>query len=341
MSRNRMAVLAMALSLSACAHSTVNGEKLASVKRIGLLAVVIDRVAPTPADEAVLRAAADRGVVALEAALAQSGRFEVVPSASYRSNPEFAAMSDVNRSTFVRAEVKRLVDTGKMVSAEDQLAPLLALLKKKDATAAEQPKEDRTVRFTRELQAEVERAGRPYVAATGMPVFPYAALDPRKASSISQNRNASPEYPENVREILRVSTGALAERLGLDAMAVVYLRSAVRATVGVNVISTSTGRANDTIRMEPGLLLIAKDGTPLVDLEARPIDAITTGRAAVPVYRVEYGPNGDHVLGGKRFSLVLDLADPRGVVRTEYEALVDKAVSGFVADLDKKLAAPK
>jgi hypothetical protein len=29
------------------------------------------------------------------------------------------------------------------------------------------------------------------------------------------------------------------------------------------------------------------------------------------------------------------------VVRTEYEALVHKAVSGFVADLDKKLAAPK
>jgi hypothetical protein len=29
------------------------------------------------------------------------------------------------------------------------------------------------------------------------------------------------------------------------------------------------------------------------------------------------------------------------VVRSEYEALVDKAVSGFVADLDKKLAAPK
>jgi hypothetical protein len=53
---------------------------------------------------------------------------------------------------------------------------------------------------------------------------------------------------------------------------------------------------------------------------------------------VEYGPRGDHVIKGQRFSLVLDLADPRGEVRSEYEALVDKAVSGFVADLDKKLA---
>jgi hypothetical protein len=333
-----MAVVTVALSLSACAHSSVNREKLAQVKRVGLLAVVIDRVAPTPADEAVLRAAADRAVVAFEAGLARSGRFEVVPSATYRSDPEFAAMSDVNRSTFVRAEVKKLVDAGKLVSAEDQLAPLLALFKKKDAPKQEEPKEDRTVRFTRDLQGDVERAGRPFVAATGMPVFPYAAVDPRKASSAPGGRGASSEYPEHVREVLRTSAGALAERLGLDAMAVVYLRSAVLATVGINVISSGTGRGNDTIRMEPGLLLIGKDGAPLVAVEARTIDAITTGRAAVPVYRVEYGPRGDHVIKGQRFSLVLDLADPRGEVRSEYEALVDKAVSGFVADLDKKLA---
>lgn len=331
---NRMAALGVTLALSACAHSSVNVEKLAQVKRIGVLTVVIDRVAPTPGDEAVLRAAADRGVAAFEAGLARSGRFEVVPSATLRADPEFLAMSDVNRSTFVRAEVKKLVDAGKLVSAEDQLAPLLALFKKKDAAPTQEPpKEDRTVKFTRGVQESVDCAGKPYVAATGMPVFPYAAFDPRKPSS-----SAGSPYPDHVREVLRASTGALAERLGLDALAVVYLRSAVLATVGINVISSNTGRGNDTLRMEPGLLLIGRDGTPLVEVEARNIDAITTSRAAVPVYRVEYGPKGDHVLNGQRFSLVLDLADPRGQVRTDYVALVDEAAGDFVGDLEKKLA---
>ncbi len=333
---SRCVGLALVLAAAGCAHSNVNREKLTAVKRIGVLAVVIDRVAPTPGDEAVLRAAADRAVAVYEGGLGRSGRFEVVPVATYRADPEFAAMSDVVRSSLVRAEVKKLADAGKIQFADEQLAAVLSMFKKKDPNAPpEPPKPDKVERATQQIKGVIEKQRGNYVAAGGMPAFPYTALDPRKDSSSMSGPKKEPQYPEMVRDVLRASVGALAAKLGLDAMAVVYLRSQVLATVGVNVISGNRG--NDTIRMEPAILLIGRDGEAVVDLEAKTIDAISPSRAAVPVYRVDWSPSGDHVLSGKRFSLVLDLADPKGEVRSEYQALVEKSASGFLDRFEKSL----
>jgi hypothetical protein len=134
-----------------------------------------------------------------------------------------------------------------------------------------------------------------------------------------------------MRESLRASLGQLAQQLGLDAVAVVYLKTAIHATVGVGVIVGDRGM--DTIRMKPTLIAVAKDGTTLVDLGAQTIDALTTSRSGVPVYAAVPQAKGNH-------SQVLDLGERTGKVQREFLALVDEAMPGLASRFAKALAVP-
>lgn len=325
MRRNVLAAAALSSLLVSCAHQAVNRDALASVKRVGVVSVVIDRLAAGPNDEPILRAAADRAVQLVDGTLARRSEWTVVPASQLKQHPRCVALAEVRPQSAAETRASDMKAVG---------TALLSMLK--TGRAAAQP--------AGELLSQVPaRSGSRYVPASGMPVLPWTAFESARhgdGSSFgsSQQKAPPPEYPDDARESLRKEAGKLAEELGLDAVAFVYLKTAIRSTVGINTIVN--GRGIDTVRMAPTMVVIAKDGSVVLDLGDHAIDAITQGRAGVPIYAVVYDRNGAHKdRDGRRFSLVADLADPKGKVREEMIALVDEAIPDLAKGFDKLLAA--
>jgi hypothetical protein len=324
MRRNVLAAAALSSLLVSCAHQAVNRDALASVKRVGVVSVVIDRLAAGPNDEPILRAAADRAVQLVDGTLARRSEWTVVPASQLKQHPRCVALAQVRPQSAAETKASDLRAVG---------TALLSMLK--TGGAAAQPEGEM-------LPQVPARSGSRYVPASGMPVLPWTAFESAKhgdrSFGSSQQKGPPPEYPDDARETLRKEAGKLAQELGLDAVAFVYLKTAIRSTVGINTIVN--GRGIDTVRMAPTMVVIAKDGSVVLDLGDHVIDAITQGRAGVPIYAVVYDRNGAHKdRDGRRFSLVTDLADPKGKVREEMIALVDEAIPDLAKGFDKLLAA--
>lgn len=232
--RSTAALVPLAL-LSACAHATVDLEALAGVKRIGVASIVVDRPAAGTADEATLRAAADRGHQLAVESLVRLRGWEVVPLGAFQENPAWRAVLDwrpAPRSWFDPDGMSRLVQAFRPGGAP-RVNP---------------------------LHQVPTRSGGAFAAASGMPVLPWSAFEssPRDPGEpdLGQRPGTTTEYAWHDRRELRGELGRLAAALELDALAVVQL--ATRPPYG--------GQASPAAPMAATLILVARSGAAVIDL---------------------------------------------------------------------------
>ena len=308
--RIRVPLLAVvaAAPLAACAPHKVDTQQVATIKKIGILSVSIDRIGTAPSDLTVLQRAVDAAPADYEAALkvANPG-WEVVPLGTYKDNVAFSHF----------------------------LAPDSPVL-------AEQGQKDTRMQFTAKLlNAEggptgmVERWIQPQsaglVGATGLPLIPYVAARPQGTTATTQSgKMTTTTNDQGMHDYFLKSVGALADKLGVDALAIVYLHTEIKATVGINTIVN--GRGIDSIRMKPTLVVVDKAGKAAIDLGEPVIDDLTQRAAGAPVYRVTGPTNAP--------TMVIDLADPQGKVLPDFQELIAKTSQTVGEKLAKQMAPP-
>src|SRR5215831_19263282 len=115
------ALLGLGLGLTGCAGK-VNFESLASIKRVGLLTVTMDKVGLQESDADVMRQVATHAAGEYARVLAQSQSWTLVPPGEYQGNPRFQGMSNLGQSEIVREQLQKMADNGTLKPADPAAA---------------------------------------------------------------------------------------------------------------------------------------------------------------------------------------------------------------------------
>lgn len=299
------------VALAACAPPKVNRDVLLNVKKVGILSVTIDKIGTQSTDDEVMQATVNYAAGLYADALSKRPEWRLVPLSVYRDNPHFR--------DFLRPLAKPQKQAEEPKKEESGFLSALSKLAKQFATP--EP-----------IEATVKRYSTPYLAASDMPIIPYVLIESggSTSSTTGGQQNVSP------RDELFAKTGALAGKLDLDGLIIVYLNTGIRHTVGVGV--TLGERGNDTIRMEPTMILVARNGKAAINMGAPSIDALSPSNASVPLYRASGHRGGTFSFGTQRPDQIIDLKDPKGEVQKDFYELTDDALKYFMKKLDKELA---
>src|SRR5574341_1481394 len=181
-----------------------------------------------------------------------------------------------------------------------------------------------------------------YLGASGMPIIPYSYLE----KLIGKKQPEQPIKPKDMNGIkldLARKIGELAGKLNLDGLLVIYLRTGIYSSAGSDINVMWGERALDTVRMEPTLVLVSRDGRAAIDLGYPVIGHGSTKNAGMPIYKVEGHRGASLRIGGSKShkpdepKFPIDLKDPGGKVQRDLYALADLALKDFSKKLDKEL----
>jgi hypothetical protein len=309
-----VAVIAV-LAGTGCA-AKVNRDVLMTVKKVGILSVTIDKMGTQTTDDEVMQSTVNYAARRYADALANRPEWKLVPLSAYKDNPQFR--------DFLKVPVAQKKPTGG-----------------KEATgfAAVLNKLNTGWQSAMTLESFAQRESSHYLGASDMPIIPYKMIGKAQAtSSTSQTKKGSMQVKEDwssLQKEMCAKVGELATKLKLDGLMVIYLHTDIRQTVGIGV--TLGERGNDTVRMDPTLVLVSKDGKTAIDMGEPVIDALTTSNASVPLYKAEGHQGGTINMGTNRPGYIIDLKDPKGKVQKDLYELTDDALKDFMKDLDKEL----
>ncbi len=292
-----LAVIAV-LSVTGCAGGgkMVNHDVLMNVKKVGILSIAINKMGTQPTDDEVMQSTINYASRQYTDVLANRPEWKMVP----------LNYGDANIQDFLKRSPARK----KQKSGNEATG----------GAAIENVAPDQM---------------RHYLAAQNMPLIPCNMLWPPYVddSTVSMKGEGVPDLPEYRKELLP-KIGELAAKLNLDGLIIVFLQAGIRPTVKVDV--NVADRGNDTLRMEPAMILVSRNGTVAIDTGAPAINPISPGKSSVPLYRLEYAKTIK--FGSKGPNRIIDLKDPKGTVQKDLFALSDVAFTQFTRRLDKQLA---
>lgn len=308
-----------ALVLTACGPAKVNWDELTKVKKVGILTVTVNKMGEQPSDDEVMQATVDYAAGLYADALARRTEWKLVPFSSYRDNPDFRNLL----SPGAGGSAKSAAPEGEGAGLAGAFSKLAMRLAEKASGGS--------------LEESVSKESKRYLAASGMPIIPYANIGPVIVEKTTKGSMTMEKTVQgNYREELFAKIGTLAGKLNLDGFIFLYLRTNMHSTVGLTVISGDRG--NNTIRMVPTMILVTKDGKAAIDTGTPVMDDLATSNMAVPVYKKQYDAGGQlKERDGRRFSLVIDLKDPKGKVQKDLFELTDDALKDFMKSLNKEL----
>ena len=288
-----------ALAAAGCAPAgKVNRDVLMSVKKVGILSISINKMGAQPTDDEVMQSTINYASRKYADALTNRPEWKLVPL-DYKDNAR------------IRDFLKRPPSAKKQKSGNG-------------ASGAADPVEN-----------VAQDQLRHYLAAQNMPLIPCNMIWPpyRDESTVSRKGEYVPDLPE-YRNALLLKIGELAAKLNLDGLMVVFLQAGVRPTVKVDV--NVGDRGNDTLRMEPAMILVSRDGNVAIDTGAPAINPLSPGSSSVPLYRLEYAKTIK--FGSQGPDRIIDLKDPKGQVQKNLFALSDVAFTHFTNKLDKQMS---
>jgi hypothetical protein len=312
---SRVVLAAMIAVLGTGCAAKVNRDVLMNVKKVGILSITVDKLGTQATDDEVMQNTANYAARVYADALSKRPEWKLVPltykEPAFRDFLKPAAAQkkpDGKEATGFMASIKRINDDLQAAMSVENLA-------KKQSVY--------------------------YLGASDMPIIPYKMIG-KTRSTISQNGNVQvKEDWSQVRKEMATKIGELATRLNLDGLIVVYLRTGIYSSVGIDVVGGE--RALETVRMDPTLVLVSRDGRTAIDMGEPVIDAMTTKNAGMPIYKVAGHRGGTLVIGGSKSpkpdeaKFPIDLKDPGGKVQRDFYALTDLALKNFSNKIDKEL----
>jgi hypothetical protein len=284
------------LSAMGCAAGMVDRTVLTSVKKVGILSISINKLGAQSTDDEVMLSVINYAAPQYTDVLAKRPEWKLVPL-NYKDN------------ALIRDFLKQPSASNKQRSGNAAAGAAV------ETVAPDQIKH--------------------YLAAQNMPVIPCNMIWPPFVddSTVTTKSESAPNLPEYRNQLLP-KIGELAAKLNLDGLMVVFLQIGVRPTVKVDV--NVADRGNDTLRMEPAMILVTRDGKVAIDTGEPSINPLSPGRAGVPLYRLEYAKTIQ--FGSKGPNRTIDLKDPKGKVQTDLLALSDTAFSKFTKKLNEQLS---
>lgn len=325
----------LAVVLSGCGGGEIKKDAIAQIKKVGILSISVQKVPGMPSNDEVTQAVANYALKATEFSMKKITSFKVIPVATYYKNPDYAYAGTMAKAAGVQAFLKQKADSepnfaagAAMVGATDAASALKAYM-----SGGQMDNNTAMAKFSELFQKKIDSHKEVLVGAAGMPFLPYSIFTDVNDNSIKTTvsyGNAQPKDEEAVfKDVIKADVAAVCKKLGLDAMAMVFVYTEVPGIGNLHVISN--GRIMGRIKMDMTMLLIDKNGDIVADLGMRVMDDLAPSKMALPTHKI-LSYNGKMV--GKAEA---DLKDPKGEIQKAMTELTAVSAKRMVADFRKAI----
>ncbi|HRU38919.1 MAG TPA: hypothetical protein P5511_03505 [Candidatus Goldiibacteriota bacterium] len=308
---------------------------MAKVRNAGILSLTIKRTGPaTPANDAVLKQAADYAFSQLEARLKESAPFKVVPASALYKIPEYAYAGTVAKATGAMAFLKNNPDAleqGKKQteSSGDFMTALKEGLKAEAESAA--AKQDPAAA----AQKILDGYKTDYVGASGLPFIPYGIINnvmPGEAVTyVNGVRQGGAN--EGIKQMMIEQAKAVCAKTKLDAVIIAHAEALAEPPKGVRVIVGD--RVVGTLKVDMTMLMIDKNGEIIADFDWPVMDDLAPMKLARPTHKAVTW----RMSGGKNWpdKIEIDLADTNGEILRDLKELSAEAAKRLAEKLKNEM----
>lgn len=327
-------LLAGAILLGGCAGTQVNKEALVALKKVGLCTVTLDKLGqPSSNNLSVTQEAADYALKRYDQVLKGVTSFTYVPRVQYQSVNGLRTMTDFKNNTVMKTMMKN--NKGQAAAA----ALMMKLMGKGQGGSSEDV-------IASSFQNDYDKAADLELAANSCPNVPYRIFKDGPEGVVQHKvsyGNASQSNENKLKRVMLDSVAQACKDAGLDGMIVVWNKAVAFKTVkGVNVVNMRIMRTNGSIRLNPTLLLVDKNGQVVVDLGWPVLDDLSPTKMSIPMFIVV--PR-DHRKAHRRHLKLkdvtttneIDLKDPKGTATKALHALIDETSTRLVTNLRKTI----
>jgi len=313
--------LVLAVNVSYAKLSVEKGP-LKKISKVALVTVSIDNIGSgSAADAKFLSDAAAFALSNYEPGLKALGKWEMVPAPAV-SELE-TAMAGFETSPVTLNALEKLANQNKLPGKFDQkdmmALAMASMTGKKGDLAAMKGK--MIAASAKELNGQLSAMRKGMVWAEGTSGLPYGLLIKRKDLAPGE---------EAIRDILDQVLRDYCARNGLDAVALVHLKSVTGQPGDIRVI-VAGNRILSSLKVNPGIVVRGKDGEIAVDSGQPRLDDLAPMKLAMPIFV------GEKQAGGNWANFKLDLDDPAGKARAAYNELIKDTAADLLKDLGKKL----
>ncbi len=326
-------LLAGAILLSGCSGTQVNKEALVAMKKVGLCTVTLDKLGqPSSNNLAVTQEAADYALKRYDQVLKGVTSFTYVPRARYQSVNGLRTMTDFKNNTVIKTMMKN--NKGQAAAA----ALMMKLMGKGQGGSSEEVIAD-------SFQKDYDQVAENELAANTCPDVPYRLFKDSQEGVVQHKvsyGNASQSSENKIKKVMLDSVAQACKDAGLDGMMVIWNKALAFKTVkGVNVVNMRMMRTNGSIRLNPTLLLVDKNGQVVVDLGWPVLDDLSPTKMSIPMFIVVPKDKRTHHRHLKLRDVVttneIDLKDPKGEATKALHALIDETSTRLVVNLRKTI----
>ncbi len=335
------------LVFSGCGGAKLNKEAMVGLNKIGILSVTVDRVGPdTENNVSVMKQVANEAFTKFESKLKIINNFKIVPQAEYRDNEHYKNICNFSKSAGAQKFIKNFASKNKNSTGDvDITADVFNFIKKGTVKkkSADEKEMERITSVTSSFQKLENKTIKRILSAEGTPPIHYSLVSDidyngNKSKVMFGNASSSKVDKQNLKSLMIKSISDLCKELGLDGMLIVTMRAKVEDPGTIMVASGD--RICSTIKLNPTLILVTKDGKIAIDMDYPGMDDLAPKKLAQPAFlklpgtmKVR-GRNGRTLIVTKR---KMDLMDPKQKVLKAYLKLVDKTSSKLVNELKDSL----
>lgn len=329
------AVLSLCLAQAAYAGIKIEKKPLKSVAKAALLAVTLDNIgAAGEANAKVLDGAVALALGKYGPGLKALGKWEM-PDAPGVAELE-AELSNMETSATALKVLDEMASQNRLPVADQKEMMALAMAALKGKKGDLETLKTKLIASNAKALQEEFRAMRGGLAwAKGLAGIPAFLLNEKQYASAGSamsggQRDTAKEKKAAVREIVVRIVRDYCAKHGLDAVALVHMAS-VPGTPGDVRVIVDGNRVLSSLKVNPTIVLVTKDGDLAVDAGTPRLDDLAPMKLGVALYTGEALPNN----GFGNFKI--DLADKGGKIAAAYADLIESTSADLLKDLAKKL----
>ncbi|MCD4813045.1 hypothetical protein K8S19_05080 [bacterium] len=313
------------LVVSGCATTRVNQAALSNLKKVGLCAVTMDKMGqPSANNQAITQKAADYALKQYDQALSSITSFQYIPRQQYQSHASLRSITDFKNSPVMKKMLEK--NAGQAAAS----AMMLRLMGKKGGSTEE-------VLINTFKDDYVKKTGNQLAARGCANVTYHLFRDDAEGVTVKKVSygNAAKNNKNKMKQVMLDSVAYACQQTGLDGMFVVWNKAAAFKHVkGVNVVNIKTRRTNGTIRLNPTLMLIDKNGEIVADLGWPGFDDLSPTKGSIPIMVVV--PK-DPKKANRRNLKLKDLKTTNEVDLKDSKGYAYKALRGLIDETSVKL----
>lgn len=315
--RTLLLLAATVLFIQGCSAPKANLAAFATMKRVALVNVTLDKVGTGPANDPLQQQMVDFSAEQYLAKLNTVANWQIVPPPAPAELS--SAFADLASNPITAQVLNELADKNQLPGdiAGAMLGRMAMVAFKGDKAELERLKGELIGSTIKDLQNDLTQKNARVAQASALAGVPFY---------LSNNEGKDKALATIRRRVL----ADYCERHGLDGVVYVHQRSDVGTPGDIRVI-VQNNRVLSSLKLNPMVVVMDRKGEVVYSSGWPRLDDLAPMKLAMPIYTGTFNARG--VIG----NFILDLDDPKGTSKAGYRELIEKTSAKQAEELRKAL----